>query len=308
MHAPYNSASAANAAAGNPLVALARWVDSSLADGDRDEDRIDWLRVVPFIAMHLACLGVFRVGVSPLALWTALLLYALRMFALTGFYHRYFAHKAFRTSRPVQFVFALIGAACVQRGPLWWAAHHRDHHRHADTERDIHSPLRHGFLWSHMDWFLTPRAFRTRWEAIGDLQRYRELRWLDRYDIAVPVLLAVALFFLGRQIGAAFPGLDAALLPIGAYDPAWFMERQHLNPEQAVRAFQDLGARTLVGMHWGTFKLTDEPLDEPPRRLEAERQRLGLPPERVRVLAVGETLELSRAAASAGREAAAPEP
>ena len=111
-----------------------------------------------------------------------------------------------------------------------------------------------------------------------------------------------------REIGAAFPGLDAALLPIGAYDPAWFMERQHLNPEQAVRAFQDLGARALLGMHWGTFKLTDEPLDEPPQRLEAERRRLGLSPERVRVLAVGETLELSRTAAAAGREAAAPEP
>ncbi len=115
-----------------------------------------------------------------------------------------------------------------------------------------------------------------------------------------------ALFDGFREIGAAFPGLDAALLPIGAYDPGWFMERQHLNPEQAVGAFQALGARTMVGMHWGTFKLTDEPLDEPPRRLEAERRRLGLPPERVRSLAVGETLELARPAAAA-REAAAPE-
>jgi L-ascorbate metabolism protein UlaG (beta-lactamase superfamily) len=116
-----------------------------------------------------------------------------------------------------------------------------------------------------------------------------------------------ALFDGFRRIGAAFPGLDAALLPIGAYDPGWFMERQHLNPEQAVRAFQALGARTLVGMHWGTFKLTDEPLEEPPQRLEAERRRLGLPPDRVRVLAVGETLELARPAAAAHREAAAPE-
>ena len=90
------------------------------------------------------------------------------------------------------------------------------------------------------------------------------------------------------EIGRRFPGIDAALLPIGAYDPAWFMEAQHLNPEQALAAFQALGARTFLAMHWGTFKLTDEPLDEPPLRLEAERQRLGLPAERVRVLAVGE--------------------
>lgn len=97
------------------------------------------------------------------------------------------------------------------------------------------------------------------------------------------------------EIGRRFPGLDAALLPIGAYDPAWFMEQQHLNPEQALAAFQALGAGRLLAMHWGTFKLTDEPLDEPPARLEAERLRLGLAPERVRALAVGETVEVGGA-------------
>ncbi|HET8539880.1 MAG TPA: MBL fold metallo-hydrolase [Anaeromyxobacter sp.] len=101
------------------------------------------------------------------------------------------------------------------------------------------------------------------------------------------------------EIGRRFPGIDAALLPIGAYDPAWFMETMHLNPEQALRAFRALGARTFVAMHWGTFKLADEPLDEPPRRLEAERVRLGIPAERVRVLAVGETLDVARAAGAA---------
>jgi L-ascorbate metabolism protein UlaG (beta-lactamase superfamily) len=95
------------------------------------------------------------------------------------------------------------------------------------------------------------------------------------------------------RIGARFPRIDAALLPIGAYDPAWFMEPMHLNPEQALRAFGDLGARTFVAMHWGTYKLADEPLDEPPRRLGAERARLGLSPERVRVPAVGETIEIA---------------
>jgi L-ascorbate metabolism protein UlaG (beta-lactamase superfamily) len=98
-----------------------------------------------------------------------------------------------------------------------------------------------------------------------------------------------------EEIGARF-ALDAALLPIGAYDPGWFMERQHLNPEQALEAFEALRARTFVAMHWGTFKLTDEPLDEPPRRLEAARARRGISPERVRVLAVGESLEVARGA------------
>jgi L-ascorbate metabolism protein UlaG (beta-lactamase superfamily) len=110
-----------------------------------------------------------------------------------------------------------------------------------------------------------------------------------------------ALFDGFREIGAAFPGLDAALLPIGAYDPGWFMERQHMSPEQALRALGELGARAMVAMHWGTFKLTDEPLDEPPRRLVAERERLGIAADRVRVLGVGETLEVARPLAAASR-------
>jgi stearoyl-CoA desaturase (Delta-9 desaturase) len=178
---------------------LRHWFDTAATDEPDGErvDRIDWLRTAPFIALHLACLGVIWVGVSPIALIVAAALYVVRMFALTGFYHRYFAHRTFHTSRTVQFVFALIGAACVQRGPLWWAAHHRNHHRHADTALDPHSPRVYGFLWSHMGWFLTPRGFRTAWVRIPDLAKIPELRWLDRYDIAVPVLLAVTLYAVG---------------------------------------------------------------------------------------------------------------
>lgn len=190
--------------------AIAQWFDTSAVARDGDDERIDWLRVIPFIGMHVACLGVIRVGFSWIALAVAVALYALRMFALTGFYHRYFSHKAFKTSRVVQFAFALIGAMCVQRGPLWWAAHHRNHHRNADTENDIHSPLHRGFWWSHMGWFLTPRGFRTDWEAIPDLRRYPELRWLDRFDIVVPALLAVGLFFFGRWLGAAHPDMHTS--------------------------------------------------------------------------------------------------
>ena len=92
---------------------------------------------------------------------------------------------------------------------------------------------------------------------------------------------------IGRRLGP----IDAALLPIGAYDPAWFMERQHMNPEQAVQAFADLGARTFFAMHWGTFKLTDEPLLEPPQRLRDDWRRRALPEDRLRILAVGETAD-----------------
>lgn len=165
-------------------------------DGSRD-DCIDWLRALPFLGLHVACIGVLWVGVSTVALVVAVALYAVRMFALTGFYHRYFSHRTFRTSRAVQFVFAVLGAACVQRGPLWWAAHHRHHHRHADTAADPHAPGLRGFLWSHAGWFLTPRAFRTDVSRVRDLTVFPELRWLDRYDIVVPVVLALALYALG---------------------------------------------------------------------------------------------------------------
>jgi stearoyl-CoA desaturase (delta-9 desaturase) len=188
---------------------IVRWFDTSTEAplDDARADRVDWLRTLPFIGLHLACLAVFWVGWSWFAVGVAVALYAIRMFALTGFYHRYFSHRAFRTSRAVQFVFAAIGASCVQRGPLWWAAHHRHHHRHTDTPLDPHSPRQHGFWWSHMGWFLSPRGFRTEWSRIPDLQKYPELRWLDRFDILLPVLLAVAMYALGAWLEGTHPAL-----------------------------------------------------------------------------------------------------
>lgn len=199
----------------NPLrraaASFLRWFDTEHAPTDKgDDDRIDWVRVLPFIGMHLACLGVLVVGFSWFAFWTAVALYAVRMFAITGFYHRYFSHKAFKTSRAAQFVFGLIGASSVQRGPLWWAAHHRNHHRHSDTERDVHSPVHRGFFWSHMGWFLTRAGFRTDREVIRDLVKFPELRWLDRFDLLLPVLLATGLFVLGGILERHAPGLGTS--------------------------------------------------------------------------------------------------
>ncbi len=194
------------------VATVRRWIDTD-TQAPLDEaraDRIDWLRTSPFIAMHLACIAVLWVGVSPVALIVAAAMYAIRMFALTAFYHRYFSHKTFRTSRAMQFVFALIGASSVQRGPLWWAAHHRNHHRHTETALDPHSPSVHGFLRSHVGWFLTPRAFRTELERVPDLARFPELRVLDRYDTLVPVLLAAALFGLGALLQRFAPQLGTS--------------------------------------------------------------------------------------------------
>jgi len=190
---------------------LRRWVDSEAAPASTpDGGGIDWPRVVPFIALHAACLGAFWTGASTIALATAAGLFALRMFAITAFYHRYFSHRAFRTSRAAQLVFAVLGGMAVQRGPLWWAAHHRHHHAHADGPSDPHSPHTHGFLRSHMGWFLSRGNFATRLKLVPDLACFPELRWLDRYDVVVPVLLGLSLYGLGAWLDHAAPGLGTS--------------------------------------------------------------------------------------------------
>jgi len=191
---------------------LLAWFDTSAVDlpGQNRAKRIDWLRTLPFVAMHVACLAVFWVGWSPVAIAAAAFLYLLRMFAITGFYHRYFSHRSFKTSRMVQFIFALIGAASAQRGPAWWAAHHRHHHATTEREDDPHSPVRHGLWWSHTGWFLSREHFPVQTARVRDWQRYPELRFLDRFDILVPAALAVGLYLLGVGLKAWAPALDTS--------------------------------------------------------------------------------------------------
>src|SRR5581483_465474 len=127
------------------LGALVQWFDADYTPGGAgamraEEDRVDWMRCIPFLILHAGCLAIFWVGASPFAVWTAVVLYFLRMFAVTGVYHRYFSHKTYSTSRFGQFLLALWGATTVQRGALWWAYHHRHPHQHSDEEDDAHSP------------------------------------------------------------------------------------------------------------------------------------------------------------------------
>jgi stearoyl-CoA desaturase (delta-9 desaturase) len=174
--------------------AVSSFPDPNAAPGAQ---RVDWVRVLPFLGMHLACLGVLWVGWSWSAVIVAAALYVLRMFAVTGFYHRYFSHRTYETTRAAQFAFAVLGASAVQRGPLWWAAHHRKHHRTSDTEDDVHSPRQHGFWWSHMGWITSSVNFPTDLKQVPDLARYPELRFLDRFDILVPLALAGVLYLAG---------------------------------------------------------------------------------------------------------------
>ena len=121
--------------------AILKWFDTEAREPravGEQSDRIDWLRCLPFVGIHVACAGVLWVGFSWTALFVAIALYLVRMFAVTGFYHRYFSHRTFRTSRGFQLVMAVLGGTAVQRGPLWWAAHHRHHHKHSDHDPDHH--------------------------------------------------------------------------------------------------------------------------------------------------------------------------
>ncbi len=188
---------------------LMRWIDSyAAADPAADADEtIDWLRVLPFIVLHVSCLAVIWVGFSWTALWIALASYSIRMFGITAAYHRYFSHRSFKTSRAMQFILAVLGNASTQRGPLWWAAHHRHHHRSAETSTDIHSPVERGFWWSHLGWFLARGSFRTRLERISDYAKFPELKFLDRFDWVVPVLFALALYALGELLATYQPAL-----------------------------------------------------------------------------------------------------
>jgi stearoyl-CoA desaturase (Delta-9 desaturase) len=188
-----------------------RWLDSWAEDERADAvgpKEVDWLRVVPFVVLHLSCLFAVAVGWSWTALIVATLAYGIRMFAITAFYHRYFSHRSFKTSRALQFFFALVGATAIQRGPIWWASHHRAHHKSSDEESDVHSPVQHGFWWSHIGWILSRANFRPRFELVADLMRFPELRFLDRFDIVVPIL---SLFgFYGLGVGLAGLGLETS--------------------------------------------------------------------------------------------------
>jgi stearoyl-CoA desaturase (delta-9 desaturase) len=192
------------------LLSFRRWFDTDTAAellAGAEAKKVDWFRILPFVGMHLMCLGVIWVGWSWIAVLTAIGLYFIRMFAITGFYHRYFSHNTFKTNRFWQFIFAVVGNSSVQRGPLWWAAHHRHHHRYADTEKDAHSPRQHGFIWSHMGWLTSPANFPTKMQYVKDWAKFPELLWINRFDIVVPTLLAAALFAAGMLLETYAPGL-----------------------------------------------------------------------------------------------------
>jgi stearoyl-CoA desaturase (delta-9 desaturase) len=124
------------------------------------------------------------------------------IFAIGAGYHRYFSHRAYETSRVFQFVLAAMAQTTAQKSVLWWAANHRDHHLHSDTEFDVHSPRHFGFVYSHLGWIFARRHETTNFARVADLAQYPELMWLHRHELAPPFALALACF-----AAAGWPGL-----------------------------------------------------------------------------------------------------
>ena len=172
-------------------------LNSLLTRYDRAPDeRVNWLRSTPFILVHLLPLAAIWTGVTSFDVALCAILFALKMFFVTAGYHRYFSHRAFKTSRAMQFLLAFGGGIAAQKGALWWAAHHRHHHRFSDQPEDIHSPMK-GFWWSHIGWITCDRYNDTEYGAIRDFARYPELRFLDTYHYVPPVVLGAICFALG---------------------------------------------------------------------------------------------------------------
>jgi stearoyl-CoA desaturase (Delta-9 desaturase) len=172
-----------------------------------DLSPINILKQAVFWLIHLGCLLALWTGVS----WTAVIvcaaLYFIRMFAITGAYHRYFSHRSYKTSRAFQFVLGYLGCMSAQKGPIWWASHHRHHHKHSDTPEDVHPPLIYGLWWAHVGWVLSTHYIKPRLELVRDLAEFPELRWLDRNHLVAPVSLIVVLVALGWFLEAYAPSL-----------------------------------------------------------------------------------------------------
>ena len=170
---------------------------------DAQTFKVNWVDSIPYLAVHAGCLAVFWVGISWIAVACAVLLYLARMFFITAFYHRYFSHRSFRTSRVFQFIGAVGGCAALQRGPIWWAAHHRHHHCTSDTELDRHSPREKGFLYSHMGWFMTDEYNATDEKYVADWMKVPELKFLNRFYWLTGILLGAGLLGAGALLESA---------------------------------------------------------------------------------------------------------
>ncbi len=168
------------------------------------DEKVNWVSSIPFLAFHVVALvGTIMFGITPIALVLFLFMVWGRIWFITAGYHRYFAHRSYRTSRAFQLFLAVGGVMCVQKGPLWWAGHHREHHRNSDDEDDVHSPLK-GFWWSHVGWILCDKFSEPPIDRIKDFAKYPELRFVEKWNGTFAWLTALLCFLIGGWSGLFF--------------------------------------------------------------------------------------------------------
>jgi len=170
-------------------------------DGGRDD--ILYPSAIPFVLLHLGCLAAIWTGVTWQAVAICVALYWVRLFAIGAGYHRYFSHRAYSTGRVFQFILAFMAQSSAQKSVLWWAAKHRHHHLHSDTEQDVHSPRHKGFIYSHLGWIFDRKHDKTDLTKVADLARYPELMLLHKVELLPAVALAALCFVIGGWSGLA---------------------------------------------------------------------------------------------------------
>jgi stearoyl-CoA desaturase (delta-9 desaturase) len=165
------------------------------------------------IILHLLTLGVLVVPFDWGLVWLTLATFIPRMLAVECGYHRYFAHRAFKTSRAFQLILAIVAVSSGQRGILWWASIHRVHHSHADAEGDVHSPQMGGLWHAHMGWALRGKNADTNLDLIPDFARYPELRLLNKFHYLPGLVLLIGLFVAGATgwLGSHIGGVQAVI-------------------------------------------------------------------------------------------------
>jgi stearoyl-CoA desaturase (Delta-9 desaturase) len=169
--------------------------------GGGGESDIVYPAAIPFAMVHAGCFLAIWSGITWQSLVLCAALYWLRIFAIGAGYHRYFSHRAYATSRPFQFLLAFLAQTTAQKSVLWWAAKHRHHHLHSDTEDDVHSPRHKGFLYSHLGWIFARRHDTADLVKVADLAAFPELMWLHRYELLPPLVLAVLCLLIAGWSG-----------------------------------------------------------------------------------------------------------
>ncbi len=159
--------------------------------------RFNFRTIVAFAPLHAACLLLLWTPFKWSLLVWLVATYGIRMFGVTAGYHRYFAHRSFKLDRFSQFLLAFLAQTSAQMSVLWWAAHHRTHHRYSDTEKDIHSPVQKSLWWSHMGWLLDGRSTSYDSRITQDFAKFPELRLLDKYHRVPAILFGATVFALG---------------------------------------------------------------------------------------------------------------